>query len=42
MLESVACQGGVVDLNVDLEVLVEAMSLKEADNGLRVDVLLVL
>ena len=42
MLEGVAGEGGVVHLDVHLEVLFEAVGLEEADHGFGVDVILVL
>ena len=42
MLEGVAGEGGVVHLDVHLEVLVQAVGAEEADHGLRVHVVLVL
>ena len=42
MLEGVAGEGGMVDFDIDLEVLVEAVGAEETDDGLRIDVILVL
>ncbi len=42
MLECVARESGVVNLDVDLEVVLKAVGLQEADNRLRVHVVLVL
>ncbi len=42
MLECVAGKGRVINLDVDLEVLVKTVSLEETDNGLGVNVILVL
>ena len=42
MLEVVPGQGGVVDLNVDLHLVLKAVALKEGEAGLRVVVVLVL
>ena len=37
-----ACQRGMVDLDVDLKVLIQAIGTQEADNGLGILVILVL
>ena len=40
VFESVACEGGVVDLNIDFEILVETMRFEETDDGLSVHIVL--